>query len=594
MPHHRRMTDFGDLLPELDQRFTRLQAERGIPGTAWGVMRDGRLVHSGGAGSVSQEDPTTPTADHVFRIASMTKSFTAATVLLLRDEGRLRLDDPVAAHVPALADWRPYSADARPVSIRDLLTMSSGLATDDPWGDRQQGLPLDEFDRLLAAGPSLALPPGVVFEYSNLGYGILGRVVTSAAGREYREVVRDRLLAPLGMTSTGYLEEQAPEGRLMHGYVRRGEELVREGRDAYGALASMGGVFSTVRDLSRWVAGFLDAFPARDDAEGPHPLRRASRREMQQGHRPVGVSVPSHAPDAAPLAAATAYGFGLEVTIDAELGTLVSHAGGYPGFGSHMAWHPASGLGVIGLGSLRYAPMRPAVNAALRVLVEADAVPRRRARPIPAVETAVAIVDRLVEAWDDEAADRLFAMNMDLDEPRDGRRAAIEAAVASIGAPLRPDPDRPATSATPAQRTWWRRGEHGWLRLSVLLNPEPAPRVQSLGVEAVVDPTPALVGAAESALAAAATGAALPADLRVADTLDSAQHARSARAAAARFGAMRLGLPVSSDGASRATWRLETDRGGGAQLRITLDRETAALTEASIAAAERSAPGEAW
>ena len=222
------MTDLATALAELDARFVGLQSSAGIPGMAWGVVRDGRLVHSGGAGTVSQQDPTTPTADHVFRIASMTKSFTAATVLALRDEGRLRLDDPVADHVPALSAWPPYAADAAPVTIRELLAMSGGLATDDPWGDRQQGLPLDAFERLLADGPSFALPPGVVFEYSNLGYGILGRVITSAAGREYREVVRERLLVPLGMTSTGYLEEEVAPDRLMHGYVRRGDELVRE------------------------------------------------------------------------------------------------------------------------------------------------------------------------------------------------------------------------------------------------------------------------------------------------------------------------------------------------------------------------------
>ncbi|OGO53613.1 MAG: hypothetical protein A2V85_00310 [Chloroflexi bacterium RBG_16_72_14] len=118
---------------------------------------------------------------------------------------------------------------------------------------------------------------------------------------------------------------------------------MREGTDGYGALASMGGVYTSVRDLSRWVAGFLDAFPARDSPEGPHPLRRASRREMQQVHRAFGPSVAAYAPDAEPVATAGGYGFGLFVLRDVELGTTVSHAGGYPGFGTHMAWHPATG-----------------------------------------------------------------------------------------------------------------------------------------------------------------------------------------------------------------------------------------------------------
>ena len=588
------MTDLDAALADLDARFARIREERGVPGMAWGVVAGGRLAHAGGAGTVSRQDETTPTADHVFRIASMTKSFTAAAILLLRDEGRLRLDDPVAEHVPALAGWRPYAADAAPVTIRDLLTMSGGLATDDPWGDRQQGLPLDAFERLLAAGPSFALPPGVAFEYSNLGYGILGRVITAAAGREYREVVCDRLLTPLGMGASGYLEEEVPAGRLVHGYVRRGDELVREGRDPYGALAAMGGVFSTVRDLAAWVVGFLDAFPARSDPEGPHPLRRASRREMQQGHRPIGLSIPGQVPHEPPAVVASAYGFGLEVAQDAELGTVVSHSGGYPGYGSHMAWHPGTGLGVIALGSLRYAPMRPVAGDALRALVLADVAPRRRLVPLPATAGAVEAVDRLLDAWDESAADRLFAMNMDLDEPRDRRRAAVDAVVASVGRPLRPDLGRTADSGTPAERTWWRRGERGWVRISAKMTPEPEPRLQWLTVEAVPDPSAILVAAAEAILQAAATGSALPPGLLIAAVFDRDAYARSAQAGSARFGELRLGLPIAGDGRTTATWAVQAARGGEARLRVALDAASGELATAELTAAPRDKPAEGW
>ena len=136
----------------------------------------------------------------------MTKSFTAATVLLLRDDGLLGLDDPVAPGCPTwtCADRPPIRP---PITIRHLLTMSAGLPTDDPWGDRQQGLDLDRFAELLRGGFSFAWAPGTRFEYSNLGYGILGRIVIRAAGLEYRDVVRTRLLEPLGMIVTTYLPE---------------------------------------------------------------------------------------------------------------------------------------------------------------------------------------------------------------------------------------------------------------------------------------------------------------------------------------------------------------------------------------------------
>src|SRR4029078_2170522 len=115
---------------------------------------------------------------------------------------------PVSAHVPALEDWVGPTADAGPITIRQLLTISAGLPTDDPWGDRQQALPLDAFEALLRARPVFAWTPGTTYEYSNLGYGILGRLITGAAGEEYGDAVRARLLRPLGLASSGFHEDE--------------------------------------------------------------------------------------------------------------------------------------------------------------------------------------------------------------------------------------------------------------------------------------------------------------------------------------------------------------------------------------------------
>ena len=158
----------------------------GQPALAYGVVEDGRLVHSRGLGELWIDGPD-PDELTVFRIASMTKSFTAAAVLLLRDEGALRLDDPAEAYVPELAGLGPL---ASPVTIRKLLTMTAGFPTDDPWGDRLQGQPLAEFADFLAAGVSLAWAPGTRFEYSNLSYAILGLVIAAASGKAYDQFVR--------------------------------------------------------------------------------------------------------------------------------------------------------------------------------------------------------------------------------------------------------------------------------------------------------------------------------------------------------------------------------------------------------------------
>ena len=140
----------------------------------------------------------------------------------------------------------------------------------------------------------------------------------------------------------------------------------------------MGGVFSTVADLARWVAGFAAAFPPDGDGDqatatttatnDAHPLRPASRRQMQLPQAVTGWRAAGRLPGGPP-APPEYYGFGLFVDEDPSLGRVVSHSGGYPGFGSNMRWHPATGIGVIALGNGTYAPMSPLTGLVLDALV---------------------------------------------------------------------------------------------------------------------------------------------------------------------------------------------------------------------------------
>jgi len=349
----------------------------GQPGLAYGIVAGGELVHAAGLGVRYLGGPA-PDAGTVFRIASMTKSFTASAILTLRDDGLLKLDDLAEYYVPELSGWPPVSPDSARISIRHLLTMTAGFPTDDPWGDRQQGLPLEEFAEFLAKGVSFNCAPGTRFEYSNLGYAILGRVITAVTGMAYPDYVRHRLLKPLGMTRTGFEVEEfeiprqsaGPAG-VAHGYRRSPGGWSEVAFDPAGAFAPMGGIFSCVRDLTRWVAGFAAAFPPGGDDE-THPVRRASRREMQLPQILTGWAIaPSFPGDGASSPPAT-YGFGLFVDEHPTLGRIVSHSGGYPGFGSNMAWHPATGTGVIALGNSTYAAMAPLAARLLEAVVRQD------------------------------------------------------------------------------------------------------------------------------------------------------------------------------------------------------------------------------
>ena len=570
------MSDFTDVAALVGEFHER----GGQPGLAYGIVRGGELVHAGGLGERRLDGPA-PDADTVFRIASMTKSFTAAAVLMLRDEGALALDDLAEDYVPELRGWPPVTADAARVTIRHLLTMTAGFPTDDPWGDRQQGLPLDEFAKFLADGVRFAWAPGTRFEYSNLGYAILGRAISAVSGLPYPEFVKDRLLRPLDMTRTGYEADQAADADgLAVGYRRAPAGWEEVPFDRCGAFAPMGGLFTCVRDLAPWVAGFAAAFrPA--EASAGHPLGPASRREMQLPQVQTGWDQPASFPGDA---LRSAYGLGLSVEEDLDAGRVVGHGGGYPGFGSYMRWHPATGTGVIALGNSTYARMGLLTSRILSMLLRARQADAHRVplapgwAPWPETTAARDAVQRLLESWDDAAAERLFSPCVALDAPYLERRTAIALIRERIGdfqrSPRTPEHD------SPAHCRWWLAGEHGVVQVQILLTPERSPRVQSLTLAIPPAPGSALSDMISAFVAWLNSGEAVP----MRHGLDAGPLARRVRAAAAWLGECRPAGYVAGDGMTTATVALA---GAHARLTLSLIVDPAAR---QLVAAEITAP----
>ncbi len=473
-----------------------------VPGIAYGVVHRGRLLHTGGFGTLDLQRQERPQPDSVFRIASMTKSFTALTVLVLRDRGLLRLDDSVAEHLPHLAPGLVGpTSDSADLTIRDLLTMGGGLPTDDPWGDRQQDASLEDFDALLLRGPTRIGPPDGRFEYSNLGFALLGRVITAVTGRSYDEVVAHTILEPLGMADSGFHTEAVPQPRRAVGYARDDDTFAPQPPTGCGAFAPMGGLLSSVRDLARWVGLFAQAEPPRDETDPVTVARRATLREMQQPRRLIEGTTSVSQWGAPPRLTVASYGYGLVIDDDAELGRFVSHSGGYPGFGSHMRWHHGTGLGVVALANRTYAPMRNACATALESLVRPQ--PRRRTVAWPVTEDAERVVELLLAQWDDALADRWFAHNMDLDLSRQRRREEF-ARLSDAHGVLRRDTAGGATHDSPAHTQWWLVGDRGRVRVDLLLSPEPEPLIQAIQLLSVPEPAVVLARGARSDAAAAA------------------------------------------------------------------------------------------
>jgi len=550
----------------------------GQPGLAYGVVRDGELVHSGGFGQRFLDGPA-PDADTVFGISSMTKSLTASAILLRRDVGLLGLDDPAEQYVPQLRGWPPVTADSARVTLRNLLTMTSGLPTDDPWGDRQQGLPLDDFAALLAGGVSFAWAPDTTFEYSSLGYAILGRVITAVSGLAYPEFIGQRLLKPLGLTHTGYQAGEFAAGDLALGYHPGAAGWAEVAIEPCGAFAPIGGAFSSVRDLARWVAGFLAVFPPGSAAVLDHPVGAASRRQMQLPQVFAGTS-PAFPAGGFPIS----YGYGLFIDQDTALGRIIHHPGGYPGFGSHMRWHPATGTGVIALANSTYATPYPLTVQLLETIVRRDKTSHAasgpalapRAEPWPETVAARTAVNRLLRDWDDTEADRLCSPNVALDAPYSARRRAIELIRERIGA-FGEDPDRPAQYDSAAHCRWWLRGEHGTVQAQLLLNPEKPPRVQALSLTVPPAAGSPLADGLARVIDWLNGGEPVPAG----SGLDASVAARRVRSAAAWAGTCRPGAYRAGDGSSSVTVEL-TGEHASLTLAIIVDPATGLLHRLDI------------
>jgi CubicO group peptidase (beta-lactamase class C family) len=543
------------------------------PGLAYGVVAGGELAHSGGLGERRAGGPA-PDADTVFRIASMTKSFTAAVVLTLRDAGALALDDPATEYVPELTGLRLPSADCPRVTIRHLMTMTAGFPADDPWGDRQQGLDPAEFARLLADGEArCAWAPGTRFEYSNLGYAILGKVIESATGQDYAQAVRDRLLTPLRLGQTGYEASEFDAAVIARGYRRdaSSDGWLELPLDPYGAFAPMGGVFSCVRDLAPWVAGFAAAFPARDavagDGDAGHPLSRASRREMQLGQVAIEAGGDGIILRFGGLPRIS-YGFGLFCEDDPVHGDIVQHSGGYPGYGSHMRWHPATGLGVIVLANGTYAPTGALAGELLAALLASSAETAVRpvwrvSGPVPVPvgpwpETVAAsdAIDGLLQDWHDDVAGRLLAPNVALDQPLAQRRADIATLRERIG-PFRRNEDRPAECDSPAHCRWWLTGPGGTVAVQIRLAPLRRPLVQQLIVAVPPEPGSPLARTLTAVLGVlGADRAEWPGGITVVGGLRADELLQQLRMAAAWAGPCVLDSYLAGNGAASTTVRL--------------------------------------
>jgi CubicO group peptidase (beta-lactamase class C family) len=345
-------------------------------GAAAGIVHGDELVWSGGAGFADLAAGRESGPDVLYRIASITKTVTGTAVLQLRDAGKLDLDDPVVKWVPELADSASPETIGG-VTIRRLLSHESGLVSEPPGTDfmalppRYQGVAARNLERV--GEIFMAVPPNTQLKYCNLGYQLLGEIVSRVGEMPYPQYVAERILMPLQMSSTSFdpLDSALPE-RCAVGYSGRAFSDELSVAPSMPPLWAEGGLWSTVADLGRWLSFQLAAHPGpqgSDIAADDSPvLSAATRREM---HKPRYLSDEEWS---------SAWGISW-YSVRKDDVTWVQHSGGLPGFTSNACFDRATRVGAIVLvnGEGDASGLAMTLGAQAREL--AEAAPPRLAAP---------------------------------------------------------------------------------------------------------------------------------------------------------------------------------------------------------------------
>ncbi len=416
----------------IDKIYKDYAEQNHFPGLVYGIVVNGKLVHAGGVGYTEMINKTEANANSAFRIASMSKSFTAMAILKLRDEGRLRLDDPIYLYIPEARNMKKLTKDAPAITIRNLLTHTAGFPEDNPWGDRQLANTDQQLIDMYKKKISFSNDPGIGYEYSNLGFATLGYIIKKVTGVSYQQYITQNILKPLGMNHTWYEYSKVPKEILAHGYRWLDGKWVEQPMLHDGSYGAMGGMITTIEDFSKYMAFHLSAWPPRDDAE-KGPIKRSSVREMQYPWDINGFNANYHTASGRYYPYASAYCYGLRWRKYADGITAVGHTGGLPGFGSEWSIYQEYGVGIVCFANLTYANTGTVNLQVADTLIRLSGI---KPRQLPSSDILTLRKNQLMKVlpdWNNAKASGIFAMNFFMDYFPDKLRADAKEAFAKAG-----------------------------------------------------------------------------------------------------------------------------------------------------------------
>ncbi|WP_231374036.1 serine hydrolase domain-containing protein [Aureivirga marina] len=459
---------------EIKQIFENHKKENNIPGISYGIVVDDSLVFSSVNGFSDLNNKTQVSSKTSFRIASMTKSFTAMAIIKLRDEGKLSLHDFAIKYIPELKKMKYLTKDSPEITIENLLTMTAGFPEDNPWGDRQLDLSEKDFLELVNKGFSFSKPSSLEYEYSNTGYALLGLIISRVSGIPYQNYIKKNILLPLNMKNTHWEFSKVSANNLAHGYRWEDENWKEEKLLHDGSYGAMGGLITTMEDFSKYVSFHLSAWPARNEKENSI-LKRSSLREM---HTPKFNFLNSWNRDwnDEECASMIGYGYGLGISMDCKRIKKISHNGSLPGFGSNFTFYPDYGIGIIAFGNVTYKSPFPKNKIEQLLFETLELQPRKKMVSEILKQKKEQILDLIVEGEIDLTSD-IFAENFFLDESKNRREAKYQEILNKAGLIKNVEKIYPRNQL---RGDFVMECENGKILMFFTLTPESMPKIQKL------------------------------------------------------------------------------------------------------------------
>ncbi|WP_290792301.1 serine hydrolase domain-containing protein [Flavihumibacter sp. UBA7668] len=472
------LTKLSDGFAEVDKLFTEFAAKSNNPGFVYGIVANGKLVHLKFSGMANREKKSAVNPESVFRIASMSKSFAGVAILQLRDQGRLQLDEPAHLYIPELVNTNYLTTDASPITIRQLMTHAAGFPEDNPWGDRQLGISDEEMHAMFKKGISYSTVPGTAYEYSNMGFAMLGAIIKKVSGMSYQEYIQQYIWKPIGMFHTYWEYADVPDSTLAIGYRWINDDWVAQPLEHDGAYGIMGGILTTAEDFARYMSFMLGAWPARNEPDNG-PLKRSSLREMQHPWNFAGLNPGYKYPDGRTCPISSGYGYGLRWSSDCDGRVTVGHSGGLPGFGSNWAILPDYGIGIVSFINQTYAPASRLNTEAIDLLIKKTGLQPRNIQPSPILIQRQKELTAFLPDWKNAEKSESFAENFFLDYLIDSLRKESAELFRKAGKIIRTGEMKPENNL---RGTFILYGEKANIRIYFTLSPETPAKIQEFRI----------------------------------------------------------------------------------------------------------------